>query len=712
MPNWIDIGGSPVYVDEYGVPQEPPYGEVPPSETDPFLETAPQPGAAPAPASPSPASVSPLAAAEVAGGAGASVSASGEQFDEPTYQRASTGFANVDAEMPGIEAKNYGEASRTGEAYRGIAQRRAQAQADATEAQAAQFDAKSMGDQAISQLQNRFALAELEAQKVAMAEAQKYRAGFEQELATYRAMDVDPGRLWSNMSGGQRFGTMVSAFVTDFLATRGVNTSAMKSLNTAIERDIDAQIQNISKQGQVTDQFKTLWDMSVREGATEAEFRTRVNAYYLAGAEKAVMSTVTKYDSVLARANGAAAISAIQEEYQNKLVSLQDMAYTRAQAELDRRLDTEKFKQGLAVQKWATSISARGQALDEKKYDDAKRAAEAATAAPPRPESLKYEVKSPFTGETKGVAINEAAWKLQNESAQFSSEFADALDNYLLLAEKQGAVYDGPGGKYVRDTDDAQLVAARELVRWAYVKAMSGKAVTKGEMAQSEHIVPLDSLLKNGTIDKILEQTGENVVNAWEKSFNQNVRTELTPDEQAFIKNYTPGNEAADYRAHYAEGARGRREKDKVDVALETLRKSEGKQTTDRDAIKDWHAAGNKATTPAGSMAEAARGNKSKQVPKYVEAMSEIYSTAIKSGTSPQERDAALKALYYEMTDPNGDPSRKAMAEYYLNKAADELADEDVEMPGAGPEESARGYSQSRESSDPIGGPSYDRRVD
>ncbi len=171
-------------------------------------------------------------------------------------------------------------------------------------------------------IEDGFAEDEAKANMQANAMSTQAKMDYVASLADFRATKINANALYDNMDGGTRFGTIVTAFVHDFLGSRGIKTSAMDTLNKAVDRNIEAQVHNLKTKGTVAEGFKDLWYMQRSQSASDVEARTRVRGFLLEGAKQHVISNMAQYEAGLATAQGQAAIAAIDKELSKTMIDI------------------------------------------------------------------------------------------------------------------------------------------------------------------------------------------------------------------------------------------------------------------------------------------------------------------------------------------------------------------------------------------------------
>jgi hypothetical protein len=191
------------------------------------------------------------------------------------------------------------------------------------EAQAAHGEAVATANQITANGHQKAILASLEQNHDAkteamvtqgMNEANETKAKYVAAMNDFRAARVNPSQLWGDMTGGQQFGMLVSAFAHDFLQAKGIKTSSMDTLNKAIDRNIDAQVTAINQKGKVADGFKTLWEMQTADSHSMLEARTRMKGFMLDSFKTATEAYMAQFDSQLATAKGRTAVAKIDSE--------------------------------------------------------------------------------------------------------------------------------------------------------------------------------------------------------------------------------------------------------------------------------------------------------------------------------------------------------------------------------------------------------------
>lgn len=315
----------------------------------------------------------------------------------------------------------------------------------------------------MQRLQDDFAVEEARINAAATAQSNQSKADYLAALTDLRASRVDPAQLWHNMTGGERFGTLMSAFVHDFLGARGINTSAMDTLNKAIDRNIDAQVQAIHTKGDVAEGFKSLWYMQRNQAASDAEARARVRGFLLDGAKQAVIANMSQYKSALASAQGQAAIAKINDEFSKNLLDIYKHVDSNAVALRQQAIDIWKQRVQASIESRSVGVAERADARAAKNVN------------PPMPD-LVYD---PETGQAVGFFKQEVKPEVKDkfrEELGASKTMAKDINALRELIRNSKPTIDGLGHTRFVDTDQKKITALATHIAHVVVKGYGERA--------------------------------------------------------------------------------------------------------------------------------------------------------------------------------------------------------------------------------------------
>lgn len=368
-------------------------------------------------------------------------------------------------------------------------------------AQTDRFNAVADQNSRVAKMYRDFAVEEKVAHEAGQAVIQTASANYQAQVAKFQAMQVNPGQLWGNMTGGQRAGTFASVFIHDFLGARGIKTSTMDTINMAIDRNISAQIANINKEGQVAGMFKDLYTMAVNESASDEEARNKMRGFYVAQMEKDVASELARYDAPLAQAKAAEAIAMLKAEKSAIFQQNYIHATNRADRLLGEAGQNRRANLAAAVQREQIAASERMAEADR----EANKPAADPLAIPK--EVQEIIVRDPSTGDIIGIdtggPVQAKETRMAIEGITQAQEIAAEFKKY----SRRGKIYNGPGGEISQDQYEKAMRTMRK--RWvaARVLAISGRAATDNERKDIGEQLPLDAWVQDAqrTINDTLQ---------------------------------------------------------------------------------------------------------------------------------------------------------------------------------------------------------------
>lgn len=346
-------------------------------------------------------------------------------------------------------------------------------------------------------LQDSFAADEAKMNMEAAAMQEQAKANYMAALADLRASRVDPGQLWGNMSAGMRFGTLVTAFVHDFLGAKGIKTSAMDTLNKAIDRNIDSQVQAIKTKGEVAEGFKSMWWMQRAQSASDAEARERVRGFLLEGTKQQIIANMSQYEAGLATAQGQAALAAIDKELATTLVNIHRHIDSNVMQLRNQALDKWKAKLQAAVQ--SSAIAVQRDELNWKK-------AQADKLSPIPQNDFLFDPETNKGRWIKKTGVKDETWAKVKDQIAGVQEVNKAIQELRDLNAELPAGFDPTQGTRLAKEDERKYEAIRLRLAHAMVKA-NGERATEQDVKQYLQSLPRSTWMTNGGVERILAYT-------------------------------------------------------------------------------------------------------------------------------------------------------------------------------------------------------------
>lgn len=486
----------------------------------------------PAPASVTPDVVSsglaPGEAVKVKEGEGVSVANSGLNFDtlgklekrDPIGKNVAKRMAPIDAELQAqsqIQNQNAANEAQTIQGYTDVGKAQAEIQA--------KYDVEQ--SRLVDEHNNNVAVAEEKGrQRIQTAMDQHERLKNE-----YLTMQVDPGMMWKNMTGGEKAGSGLAVFMSAFLGAKGIDTPVMGLLDKALDRNIDAQLQNINQKGRALDAQGEFVQMVRQQSASDLEAKLRLKDAALESAKYAVSAEMSKYGSKLAELKGQELINGLNKE---QLKFRQGIFQERTNIE-NTITGQEIQAQGDRLQ--AAQASAR-LAFDKNNEMYRRGEAEKAKQAAALAEAKKGLVFDTTIGGTEDVwrfrdDITDAQrMKVLEANASKSSMIIILEEARAIKKRMNGGTYSGPNANALRSADEVRLIQLRNAAIQARALAMSGKTLNESEIKMLDESLPMDTWTTNNNF----EEAASGFTQIMRESINQDLNTYTDKVDPEFAK--------------------------------------------------------------------------------------------------------------------------------------------------------------------------------
>lgn len=532
--NGPQVTGAPPPIDYadilgYGLPPSIPVPEPEPAPTPvaktPLAEPSFAPPEIPLPAPvPAPQIQPPI----VSQGAKVGVSQSGYSPDAyAKIQKNATGLERkLNADEAGVEA-SYGKISEDARAASDLAQT---ATIEAAGIESHKLRATSEAKLRIAEAQTDFMAKEQAAIENARAEANAAHGDYRAALLDYAAAKVNPAQLWESGGMSGQFAMLATAFGHDFLGARGIKTSGMESIKTAIQNNINSQLENMRKKGEVAAGFKQLWDMQRQQSTTDTEARARMNGFYLQALSNQIDANLAGYDSELALAKGQAAKAAIMQEQVKNDALVRKQIDEAANARAMRRIQVYGIDMAASTSRYSTdaslTIARMNQAAKEKAADPTSGLIYDTST------SGKNTASRRFHPEIKADDM----FKIKDQTAKS----VKTVENIQKLSDLQDQIDATPPGdvaliKRLQGERARTAELVRNLVRMNIIYDNSGKQINEQEMKLYDQIVSQKDWFLNGdnrrTLGTLADMSMEKT-----KAILSAVSDEILPGDPAFGK--------------------------------------------------------------------------------------------------------------------------------------------------------------------------------
>jgi hypothetical protein len=326
-------------------------------------------------------------------------------------------------------------------------------------------------------------------------------------------------------------------FVTDFLGARGIKSSGLDTLNRAIDQDMDAQIAEINKEGQVVGMFGDLYRSALSQSATQAETRERMRGMYLESFKAGVVAQLSKYDAPLAQVAAQKALADIDAAQQDVFLKLRSYWQERADVAKNRQL-----------QKWQTGVQAATTRYGIDKSYDVEMAKINAAKAPsgnPYEEDVILNPLPDADGKTRPVRMflkntSPADRTKVRERSAMVRTFASKVAKFKAYIKAHPNMLDmGPESLRNFINSDPKLQAMQIDLAMEYVTAKQGSRPSDMDLKQAMKTLPLDSLTTDrGEVAKTLDDRINDVNNGF-KDMVSVMSRDFYPEELADVSRIT-----------------------------------------------------------------------------------------------------------------------------------------------------------------------------
>lgn len=328
---------------------------------------------------------------------------------------------------------------------------------------------------------------------------------------------LNSSQLWDSAGNEGQFGMAAAAFLHDFLGAKGIKTSAMDTMKSAIDRNIDGQIANINNKRATAQGFKDLWEMTRAQSASDTEARTRMRGFALASLQAELDSQLGSYDSALAAAKHQLAKAQLAKEQQKNLMdvykAVEDSAAHEASQIITMRgqsLQAAQHKESMALQRELAALKAKG--------DKGK---------------TQMFVHDPETGKGRWVfkeGVTEAVqMKKLEEVGHFETANKKMNEIRALARQAETQVFDPFKG--TRFSTEQQRKYDAMVTDFAHAMvAARGERPTDRDVIQALKLLPQETTFMRGGVQEILASTQEYLNEATQSQLRQFV--DDVPEEE------------------------------------------------------------------------------------------------------------------------------------------------------------------------------------
>jgi hypothetical protein len=191
-----------------------------------------------------------------------------------------------------------------------------------------------------------------EVRAASTAQAKEDVAALRAEADEISQGKVDPDRVWSNASTPQKIAASIGIALGGMLTAYGHRNAALDMINTIIDRDLQAQRENLANRRAGLEQKRGLVAMAADMGKDEydAALQTTLVGYDMA--KQAALAEAAKVRSPAAKENALAVASQFEEQRESAIAQAEaareQMLYQRAVEAQKLKLERSRVGQGWA----------------------------------------------------------------------------------------------------------------------------------------------------------------------------------------------------------------------------------------------------------------------------------------------------------------------------------------------------------------------------
>lgn len=477
----------------------------------------------------------------------------------------------------------------------------------------------------------------------------QHQADFQSQLATVRAMRINPNQWYQDRDEGQKTTDAVHSAVAMYWMASGkpamqeLGKTVLGQFEKRVEQNIDAQVENLKNQQQVSEGFRMAWQLASQNAVSEVEAKARVKAMLLQSHKDALAADIgAKYDSDLARA-GAEQVSisidkgildANQKATQEAEKGLIDIAQMKSQ-EYMARLRAAVDREQMAAAKDKTGGAASINAL---------------------------LVADPETGERRFIANDADSKKKIDAQALASKSFEDSMGELDAALRRAGgrAIGRATSLSMLMDSEDRTVAALahRAAMEYAEVLDPGSKTSDKDYISNLARGIPVAGVLDRSTGEEGRRKVRELTVRTLRNGIRQ-YTTDVDPEHlPPGIPRWGAGSGPGAPESAMAGAAAAATEKpavaspvDKAAAVFKTPKAREIDWKTVEDADRNWLVYATEGGLLDGRRARANsiayRGGKSPNLrePGWADDMSLLSATAADTRLDEKERERARNEL-------------------------------------------------------------------
>lgn len=387
-----------------------------------------------------------------------------------------------------------------------------------------------------SELQNRLSdihetAAQMEQQAAAESKAERaqYTSAYKEQLAGVKALAMQSGNPYAQMSGGEALGLAAAHFAQGFLAARGVQIDVAGQVDRWVDRSIREHQQKIQNMREGAQDQLHLYEIARQTSQDDWEARQRVRGFMIEGLKQRIVTEASRFNSSIANAKAQEAVAKLDIEAQATEMAIGQRFEQQQFQQKQQAIQIAQHKGSLAVQ-WYSAQTARKEAEARVAAAKAKKDEKAWSSKIADPFDVKKDKdgKAISGGKYKWAVDTHAPDGIQSKAAEaatnvsaYYSEMRTGLDRLRELRVAAKAAMKGPDS-YRALTSQAyrEYEAQKNYLTELTQQKITGAAAPEEQAKRIRKWLADDNLLEEGSNEKLLEGFNESLRQKYESTMN------------------------------------------------------------------------------------------------------------------------------------------------------------------------------------------------
>lgn len=385
--------------------------------------------------------------------------------------------------------------------------------------------------------------AELEAQAYAESKAERaqYISAYKEQLAAVKALAMQSGNPYAQMSGGEALGLAAAHFAQGFLAARGVQIDVAGQVDRWVDRSIREHQQKVQNMREGAQDQLHLYEIARQTSQDDWEARQRVRGFMIEGLKQKIIAEGSRFNSSIANAKAQEQVAKLDIEAQATEMAIGQRFEQQRFQQRQQAIDIAKHKGSLAIQQATLAETKRHNKAEENAKKNKDKSWSSKIADPFDVKRAKKGEKLPDGSIAKGgevVSGGKLKWAvdtsapdgIQSKAAEaisksktYYSNMRMGIDRLRELRAAAEPAMKGPEAYRMMDPAYREYAAQKTYLTEITQQAITGAAAPAEQAKRIQSWLADDDMLAFGTNEKLLENFNETLRQAQENVMNSTV---------------------------------------------------------------------------------------------------------------------------------------------------------------------------------------------